>query len=43
MSKKHSEIERHRVKHFQSAVATAGDTNPEDVPAMIGKMVAVMV
>jgi hypothetical protein len=31
------------VKHFQYVVALADDTNPEEVPAMTGKIVQVLV
>ena len=38
-----SEIGPPEVKHFQYVVAMADDTNPEEVPAMTGKIVQVLV
>jgi hypothetical protein len=38
-----SEIKPPEVKHFQFVVAIADDTNPEEVPAMIGKIVHIFV
>jgi hypothetical protein len=38
-----SEIRPREVKHFQYVVAMADDTNPEEVPAMTGKIVQILV
>ena len=38
-----SEMKSPEVKHFQYVLAMADDTNPEEVPAMIGKIVQVLV
>jgi hypothetical protein len=38
-----SEIKPPEVKHFQFVVAIADDTNPAEVPAMIGKIVRIFV
>src|SRR5580692_7743513 len=38
-----SEMKSPEVKHFQYVLAMADDTNPEGVPAMIGKIVQVLV
>jgi hypothetical protein len=36
ISEKHSEIRPPELRHFQFVVVIADDTNPEEVPAMIG-------
>lgn len=38
-----SEIKLPEVKHFQFVVILADDTNPQDVPSMIGKVTATLV
>jgi len=43
MSEKASAITSPEAKHFQYVVAMADDTNPDEVPAMIGKIVQVLV
>ena len=43
MSEKASGIASPEAKHFQYVVAMADETNPDEVPAMIGKIVQVLV
>jgi hypothetical protein len=38
-----SEIRPPEVRHFQFVVAIADDTNPQEVPAMVGKMLDIFV
>ena len=43
MSEKASGIAAPEVKHFQYVVAMADDTNPDEAPAVIGKIVQVLI
>ena len=43
MSEKASGIASPEVKHFQYVVAMADDTNPDEAPAVIGKIVQVLI
>jgi hypothetical protein len=43
ISEKRSEIRPPEVRHFQFVVAIADDTNPKEVPAMIGTIMQVFV